>query len=101
MSKSKPLFIPLKRKYYERFINGQKQNEMRLDGPRWNDKTCFPGREVILSLGYGKYDRVKGMIRDSWVIEKCFNSDFVELYGPDKNARIINIAIYPNTREQL
>ena len=96
----KPLFIPLKRKYYERFINGQKSNEMRLDGKRWNDKTCFVGRPVVLSLGYGKYDRVKGIIRDTYTIDDCFNSDFIELYGVGKTARIINIAVYINTREK-
>lgn len=93
------LFIPLKRKYYERFINGQKNHELRLDGPRWNKKTCFSGREVTLSLGYGKYDRVKGVIRDTWTVENCDNIDFVELYGYGKTARVIAIGIYPDSRK--
>jgi hypothetical protein len=95
----KNLFIPLKRKYYKRFINGQKNHELRLDGPRWNNKTCYPGRKVTLSLGYSKHDRVEGVIRDTWTVENCDNIDFVELYGQGKTARIIAIGIYLNTRK--
>jgi len=58
----KPLFIPLKALFYDQFISGQKLSELRLYGPRWNEKTCRIGREVILSKGYGKKHRVKGKI---------------------------------------
>ena len=58
----KPLFIPLKTEYYEAFERGEKTEELRLYGARWNHKTCVVGREVILSKGYGKSNRMKGRI---------------------------------------
>lgn len=58
----KPLFIPLKAEYYDAFADGTKRDELRRDGPRWNAKTCQVGREVILSRGYGKQQRMRGKI---------------------------------------
>ena len=58
----KPLFIPLKTKYYEAFEQGRKDEEYRLYGSRWNEKTCYIGRAVTLSKGYGKQNRLKGTI---------------------------------------
>lgn len=57
-----PLFIPLKTEFYEGFLRGDKREEYRVHGPRWNEKTCRIGREVILSKGYGKQNRVRGVI---------------------------------------
>lgn len=48
----KPLFVPLKRIYFEQIELGIKHVEYRPDGPRWNADTCTPGREIIFSLGY-------------------------------------------------
>ena len=63
-SKAEPkaLFIPLKRKYFEAFKRGDKTEERRPYGARWNEKTCYIGRLVTLSLGYGKQDRLNGII---------------------------------------
>ena len=47
----KPLFIPLKAEYYDQFATGEKRDELRLYGPRWNECTCPVGRPVILSRG--------------------------------------------------
>ncbi len=58
----KPLFIPLKTEYYERFQDGSKTDELRLYGKRWNENTCEIGRPVILSKGYGKKYRIGGVI---------------------------------------
>ena len=58
----KPLFVPLKTEYYEAFADGSKREELRRYGPRWNDKTCAVGREVVLSKGYGKQHRMAGRI---------------------------------------
>jgi hypothetical protein len=58
----KPLFIPLKGKFFEDFEEGRKDTEYRLRGPRWNAETCAIGRAVVLSLGYGKQRRLKGVI---------------------------------------
>lgn len=58
----KPLFIPLKREYFEAFKRGTKTEEYRTEGPRWNAVTCFVGRAVVLSLGYGKANRLQGVV---------------------------------------
>ena len=58
----KPLFIPLKAQFYEAFENGTKDTEYRKYGPRWNADTCFIGRKVTLSYGYGKKRRLSGEI---------------------------------------
>jgi hypothetical protein len=60
----KPLFIPLITKFYEAFERGDKTTELRMYGQRWNEKTCYVGREVILSKGYGKKHRLEGIIVD-------------------------------------
>lgn len=61
--KQKPLFIPLKTVHYNAFKAGIKTKEYRVFGPRWNHDTCLPGRDVILSKGYGKSDRTNGRIK--------------------------------------
>ena len=61
----KPLFIPLKSKYYEEFKSGEKTEELRLYGDRWNEKTCFIGRKIVLSKGYGKQERLN--CKRSWI----------------------------------
>ena len=48
----KPLFIPLKKKFWEQFRDGTKDTEYRRRGPRWNLDTCQLGRQVVLSCGY-------------------------------------------------
>jgi hypothetical protein len=58
----KPLFVPLKSEYFDAFMAGIKTSEWRLYGPRWNERTCVPGREVILSKGYGKAHRLTGIV---------------------------------------
>jgi hypothetical protein len=58
----KPLFIPLKSQYYYAFAYGRKSTEYRQYGPRWNERVCRIGRPVVLSRGYGKRDRLAGII---------------------------------------
>lgn len=77
----KPLFIPLRREFYDAFRDGSKTEEFRRHGARWNATTCRVGRPVVLSLGYGKRNRMAGVIAgfevrhdptttDAWA--KCF-----------------------------
>lgn len=63
----KPLFIPLKSEYYEAFKDGSKDTEYRLHGKRWNENTCWRGRKITLSKGYGKKNRLYGVISSVWV----------------------------------
>ena len=58
----KPLFIPLKREFFEAFKAGDKVEEFRPEGPRWNARTCRIGRPVVISLGYGKHNRITGRV---------------------------------------
>lgn len=58
----KPLFIPLKTKFYEDFLSGKKRVEYRLYGARWNERTCSIGRAVVLSKGYGVSHRQGGKV---------------------------------------
>jgi hypothetical protein len=78
----KPLFIPLKRKFYIAFADGIKDTEYRRYGARWNERTCRVGRAVTISLGYGKAHRLSGVVvgfrRDS---EIAGTPDFIECYG--------------------
>ena len=60
--KETPLFVPLKREHFEAFKIGEKNEEFRPLGDRWNRSTCHIGREVVLSLGYGKKTRLRGVI---------------------------------------
>jgi hypothetical protein len=48
----KPLFIPLRDQWFRQFADGSKTIEYRAYGPRWNERTCFPGRDAVLSRGY-------------------------------------------------
>ena len=62
MTDEKPVFIPLKREYYEAFERAEKDEEYRPLGPRWNPTVCRIGRRVTLSCGYGKKERMHGTI---------------------------------------
>lgn len=82
----KPLFIPLKSEFYEAFERGDKHSELRLYGPRWNEKTCPAGRPVILSKGYGKQNRLQGVVieflkRDAKTFGSTYRVSVERLYG--------------------
>lgn len=78
------LFIPLKRCYFEQFKSGQKDTEFRVHGKRWNMRTCAIGRPVTLSLGYGKHDRLDGVIVDVWLDSGPIRpAGWVDCYGSD------------------
>ena len=90
----KPLFIPLKREYFESFEQRKKSVEYRVHGPRWNKNTCQVGRRVTLSLGYGKQRRIGGVIVSFWQSSAFVeNHDFVSCYGRRPNATAACIAI--------
>lgn len=79
MSNQKPLFIPLKAEYFEDFEARRKTKEYRVYGPRWNERTCTPGREVILSYGYGKKRRLKGVIQSFEAVPAEESKGFLDL----------------------
>lgn len=57
----KPLFIPLKTRWFRAFAEGRKTVEYRAYGPRWHEATCIVGREVVISHGYSG-DRIHGVV---------------------------------------
>lgn len=91
----KPLFIPLKREYFEAFFSGEKRQEYRPWGPRWNDRTCVIGRPVVLSCGYGKGRRLCGEIVAILKHEAPeFLPGWKECYGSRKgSACVITISV--------
>jgi len=82
----KPLFVPLKTDYFEAFANGSKCEELRRYGPRWNEKTCAVGREIVLSKGYGKQHRMSGVIRKfkrqyGWTFGSTYRAAILDVFG--------------------
>lgn len=95
MDANRPLFIPLKRAFFEAFERREKTIEYRKFGPRWNRETCRPGRAVALSLGYGKARRLQGVIT-SFAMTKAppFGvEDWTACYGDDTDSLVACIGI--------
>ena len=89
----KPLFIPLRKQWFEAFASGAKTTEFREYGPRWNERTCVVGRKVTLSCGYNGR-RLRGRVvsfRRERITVKL--PGFVEIYGAKATAACIGIAI--------
>jgi hypothetical protein len=93
---NKPLFIPLRTEYYDEFKNGTKDTEYRLYGPRWNERVCQVGRNVIISRGYFKKNRMQGIITDFRkvpIFKSAGRAAFVEIYGADELGPVAEIVI--------
>lgn len=79
----KPLFIPLKKEFFEKFEDGSKSMEYRPYGARWNEKVCRVGRRVVLSLGYGKQRRLEGTLMAFGVSTAASKTrSWIACYGP-------------------
>ena len=87
--KEKPIFIPLKTKYFELFKSGVKVSELRPYGKRWNEKTCRVGRAVTLSKGYGKHERLTTKVtrfrRTTPDQLGAYQNDWIAIYGEDSD----------------
>lgn len=90
----KPLFIPLRARYFEAFRDGSKHIEYRVYGPRWNERTCRLGRPVVLSKGYGKAHRLAGRVIGFWK-STAVTKSWEDCYGPrgDRVAACIGIEV--------
>lgn len=62
MSGERPLFIPLRREWFDAFACGEKAEEFRPYNARWNERSCRIGRPVVLSCGYGSKRRLRGVV---------------------------------------
>lgn len=58
----KPLFLPLRTRWFREFQAGIKTIEYRVYGPRWHEQTCTVGRPVVVSHGYSG-DRLTATIK--------------------------------------
>ena len=63
------------------FENGEKDTEYRIFGPRWNEKTCPVNRDVVISNGYGKRNRMEGKIT-------CFDKVYARMLSVQVMAAI-------------
>jgi len=93
----KPLFVPLKTEYFEAFVSGAKQEEFRPLGRGWNQRTCFAGRPVTISKGYGKKYRRDGFIIGVRIVDEPNDlPGWVECYGKHRAPCIaIKIHLHP------
>jgi hypothetical protein len=75
----RPLFIPLRACWFDAFACGEKTEEWRRHGPRWNANVCRVGRPVVLSRGYSgaRLHAVIEATRLAWAEDPAV----VELYG--------------------
>lgn len=80
VSRMKPPFIPLKTEYFEAFKAGTKDTEYRWHGERWNEDVYQVGRSVVLSKGYGKSERLSGVIT-GFEVRFLMSDDFMACYG--------------------
>jgi hypothetical protein len=83
---TRPLFVPLKRKYFDAFERGEKMIEYRRAGPRWNRGVCTVGRPVVLSLGYSRGRRLHGRVvaydeRPASALPLSTREAFADCYG--------------------
>jgi hypothetical protein len=84
----RPLFIPLRREWFEAFARGKKREEWRRYGAGWNERSCPPGRRVVLSLGYSG-DRLHGTIRR--FSKRAASGPAVDIYGAGTLCAVIAI----------
>jgi hypothetical protein len=82
----KPLFVPLNAEFWYAFRNGDKTDELRLFGPRWNEETCRVGRKALLSKGYGKAHRILAVVaefhkRDARSFGSTTQANILRLFG--------------------
>lgn len=91
----RPLFIPLRREWFDQFEDGRKDTEYRVHGPGWNERTCRVGRRVTLSCGYGKHrTRLTGTITQFEVLPAAqAHPAFREIYPTAPEAAAIRIRV--------
>jgi hypothetical protein len=99
MKTQKIIFLPLKTGYYNAFATGTKREELRRYGPRWNEKTCVVGRDVVLSKGYGKAHRLNGKVcsfkrQHGSTFDSTYKAAILDVYGTlDVEIACIGVAI--------
>ena len=94
MTSEPALFVPLKAEHFDAFERGDKTEEFRPLGPRWNERTCRIGRAVILSRGYGSHRRLSGTVVGFRVSEEpSKTAAWTDCYGAGPAVAVACIAI--------
>ena len=78
----KPRFIPLQKQYFRQFQSGDKVWEYRLHCKTWREENAMVGRRVKLSMGYGKAERMNGVIAETKIIPAKGIAGASEIYHP-------------------
>jgi hypothetical protein len=86
----RPLFLVLKHRWFDAFADGSKRHEWRPYGPRFNERTCTPGRAVILLRGYTRR-RLSGVIASFSVEHVTEDSPAASIYDVDTPCAVIGI----------
>lgn len=92
MAELPPLFIALRREWFEAFLDGSKTDEWRRYGSRWNETSCSIGRPVILSLGYTK-TRLTGVIVGFRIRQAT--GPAMEIFGAGTKCAVIELQLDP------
>lgn len=93
MTAQKPLFVPLKTRWFRAFADGTKTTEYRRYGARWNETTCAVGRAVTLSHGYSGA-RITARVLGLRIVEARTVPDAAELYLPHEKLAAIDLRVY-------
>lgn len=83
LERQHPLFLPLIGAEYDAFKSGEKTEESRRYGRRWNEKICYPGREVMISYGFCKVRRMLGVIKSVKRVQVNMQSDLSDEVSSD------------------
>jgi len=67
------LFVPLNKEWFDLFVEGRKEWEIRAISPRFNEKTVVVGRAVELRRGYQKKGAIWGTITDYRITDSIFD----------------------------
>jgi len=86
----KPLFVPLKRQYFDAFASGEKRIEYRAYGPRWHEGTIVPGRPVTLSCGYSG-PRLEGTVTALRTVSSDSRKFLREFFGTGVTVAAVHI----------
>jgi hypothetical protein len=89
----RPLFVPLRREWFNAFARGEKTVEWRREGPKWNRGTCRVGRRVVLSLGYQGRRRLFGTVIS--VELQAASGAAAKLFGDGTLCILIGVALDP------
>ena len=89
---TRPLFIALRREFFEAFRAGTKRHEWRRYSARWSERSCPIGRQVTLSLGYSGarlFGEVIGFQR-----RRAQTRAQVEMFGEGTVCAVIEIRLF-------